>query len=319
MDATEAILTLSTPLDDDNHEIDIHWKDEDGRTLLFIACSAGKSDEARILLDKGFDVNCVDKFGNTLLHVSIQYADICRILVDRGVNFDSRNQLGYSPIMLACVFGSEEVVNLLLLADAKTTFVVANETALTIACKNNHLGIVESLLLHGDRDIHSNSNALCMMVHANNKEVAKVLLEFGYDPNFQLGRSDGCTLVVSACMLGNTEMVALLLQYGGRVNVSFRGTTLLHEMMSYGSIEIITLILDYGADVNSKNADGDTVLHISYRYRLDKVMLFLQYNPDLDETNCENMTVFDAAKDFDNEDIQKLIEESILYSGFLLK
>ena len=59
--------------------------------LLYDACEKGKVDVARLLLDKGAEVDRADKDGATPLYIACQqgHVDVARLLLERGAVVDS--------------------------------------------------------------------------------------------------------------------------------------------------------------------------------------------------------------------------------------
>ena len=63
---------------------------EDGRTPLHIACENGQVDAARLLLEKGAEVDRADKDGATPLFIACWngHVDVARLLLDNGAEVD---------------------------------------------------------------------------------------------------------------------------------------------------------------------------------------------------------------------------------------
>lgn len=64
------------------------------------------------ILQRGMDVNTVDKSGNSLLMLAIEKgnADLVRFLVAHRAKVNVRNQYGDTPLMLASLKGGRGVV-----------------------------------------------------------------------------------------------------------------------------------------------------------------------------------------------------------------
>ena len=90
----------------------INVKDTMGRTALSFACMKGRLDIIKLFLkDDLADINCPDNDGSTpLTHAALSgQPEIVKILVNvmvqYGMQIDSRNSLGYTPLLLACKYG----------------------------------------------------------------------------------------------------------------------------------------------------------------------------------------------------------------------
>ena len=87
-------------------------KDTMGRTALSFACMKGRLEIIKLFLkDDLADINCPDNDGNTpLTHAALSgQPEIVKMLVDvvvqYGMQIDTRNSLGYTPLLLACKYG----------------------------------------------------------------------------------------------------------------------------------------------------------------------------------------------------------------------
>src|SRR5262245_28033511 len=89
------------------------------------------------------------------------------------------------------------------------------------------------------------------------------LLQLGALPSWRdasLG-ADDVTALIAAANLGNTALIALLLQAGADVDTrSESGWTPLMRACDTGALEAAQLLLDAGADVNARNDEGYTAL-----------------------------------------------------------
>jgi hypothetical protein len=75
---------------------------------------------ARLLLQAGADVNCVNAFGNTTLHYAISngYEPLARLLLDAGANPSIAGNTGNTPMDIAFQRGSFKMTLMLLRAGA---------------------------------------------------------------------------------------------------------------------------------------------------------------------------------------------------------
>ncbi|KAF5901227.1 ankyrin repeat and SOCS box protein 4-like, partial [Clarias magur] len=104
---------------------------------------------------------------------------------------------------------------------------------------------------------------ICML--HNSVESALVLLQRGAAVN---RKPNGKTPLHVACELSHADCVALLLNWGAKINgMSLSGHTPLHYCITQESVECARQLILKGADVNrpSQNTDEDTPLHIAAR------------------------------------------------------
>jgi hypothetical protein len=87
-----------------------------GKTELHKAVTAGDMEKARVLLDKGANVNAKDKFGDTALHMAVSRGNIklAELLLEKGADTNASDARGETPLHDAVTDGSTEMVKLLL-------------------------------------------------------------------------------------------------------------------------------------------------------------------------------------------------------------
>ena len=160
---------------------------QDGATPLLIACENGHVDAARLLLDKGVDINRADKYGATplLAACSKGHVDAVRLLLDEGAEVDRSTEGGQTPLFIACYNGHVDAARLVLDKGAEVDR--ANEggvTPLWIACSEGHVNAARLLLKRGaevDRAIMDGMTPLWIACQEGYVDVARLLLEEGAD------------------------------------------------------------------------------------------------------------------------------------------
>ena len=94
----------------------IHFKTVKKRSLLHITCARGYLDMTKYLVECGLDVNTSDMYGVTPLHSACLngQAEIVRFLTqDVEANMQAQNAQGDTPLHFACSTGQVAVVRLL--------------------------------------------------------------------------------------------------------------------------------------------------------------------------------------------------------------
>ena len=87
------------------------------------AVRANDIEKVKALLDsKDVDVNAVNKFGQTALHIAASrgYQEIVKMLISSGANVNAKDEDGKTPLHLAAKKGQENAVRLLVAAHADT-------------------------------------------------------------------------------------------------------------------------------------------------------------------------------------------------------
>jgi len=273
----------------------LDWKDKEA--ALLIAAEQGCPEIAAEMLREEVNVNTLDAAGRTALHLAAaaqRVYTIDMLLRHRGEHYRAQSD-GYYPLHLAAAGGGYESVHAILHYGANldgVTFNAEREPAVLIATKAGHSETVElfdqigllstifELVVYGDIDgVKRRVNAkpelvletdgiretpLTKAVRSGQLEIARVLLDFGSQPNHH--GLEGHTPLVDAFLAGNMDMVTLLQERGADINI--RDTTYLteqtlHTIVRKGSVDLISKALELGAEVDGRNAQGETPLHIA--------------------------------------------------------
>jgi ankyrin repeat protein len=117
---------------------------------LMLAVEHAKEQVVELLVDKGAEIEAMDRDGNTALIKAAgdkRGVPTVQVLLERGANVHAKNHHGLTPLLAAVRCGSEEAVRLLL---EKTPDIEArtddDETALLVASKKGFKSIVAMLL-----------------------------------------------------------------------------------------------------------------------------------------------------------------------------
>lgn len=120
---------------------------------LLLAARYGRLESVSVLLDAGVDMNCVDQAGRTPIHLAAWFGhnEIAKLLISKGASIEQLDNLGRSPIHLAAWFGN--ILSLKAFIEGKKSIInlqdKAGNTALHLACLNNHKDVVSCLLNEG--------------------------------------------------------------------------------------------------------------------------------------------------------------------------
>ena len=116
--------------------------------------------------------------------------------------------------------------------------------------------------------------ALQRAVKHNSREMTKLLLQHGADPN--LGHGKYGNPLQTACKAGNIELVRLLLEYKADMNCPGHGhASALHAAAKADDEQVARILLDNGADVNIVDSHGwNPYLHALAYQSLDIVKFF---------------------------------------------
>jgi ankyrin repeat protein len=209
-------------------------------SMLFMALNSGNLAETRLLLDRGVDANTRDEKGSTALHISSDngYLELVRLLLQYGAEVDSRDNHGSTPLHLASAKGDHRVVSLLMEHGADVNALdKTNSTPLHLAFINQDLGIAAFLIKR-----RANVKVLDDRV-LDNKPLAPLHL---------------------ALSNGNTGLVDLLVRRG--IDVNGRDNNYmapLHLASAKGNHTAVESLIDHGAEVNALDNTNSTPLHLA--------------------------------------------------------
>ena len=247
-----------------------------GKPELASAIETKKFDEAIRMLGSEIDVNSAQADGMTALHWAVHHGEfaLAKLLVDKGANVEVKNRYGVTPLWLACQSGNEELVKLLLWSKANPNTALPNgETVLMTAARTGRVAPVKALIAAGaevNAREKKEQTALMWAAAAGNIEAVDELLNAQADLKATL--PSGFSALFFAVREGHTDVVLRLLNAGCDVNsvmstqsgLKFsRGklsTTPLILAVENGHFELGKALLDAGADPNAHPA-GYTALH----------------------------------------------------------
>src|SRR5262249_58893801 len=130
--------------------------------------AAKKGDIAAITaaLDAGANVNDFDVFATPLYYaVNRQHLDAAKLLIERGADVNAGTKTGDTPLMVAVARNRLEFITLLLAHGANPNSTVGNQTALHVAVKHGCLDCVKALVEAGADVNARTSDAIRTPIH----------------------------------------------------------------------------------------------------------------------------------------------------------
>ncbi|HMF00853.1 MAG TPA: ankyrin repeat domain-containing protein [Terriglobia bacterium] len=214
-----------------------------GLTALTLAGREGDIESARLLLDKGANVNQVTEYGWSplLTATNNRHYKLAEYLVERGADVNLANKGNWTPVYLATDNRNIEGGD----------FPVPKPDI-------DHLDYIKFLLEHGaDPNARARDNTLTRTIftmqwflesgatpfvrgaQSSDIELLKLLLKYGADP--LLGTDFGDTALTAAAGIGWVEGVT-------------------YEHSQQANVDTVKLLLELGLDPNAANQDGRTPL-----------------------------------------------------------
>ncbi len=283
------------------------WRDKKGETLLHYACADGKEKMLKLLLKYGANPNLqgTDEWNYTPIHWAAQKGnvEIIKLIANKSkikVNFDIKDKKGYTPLDRA--FQSKHY---------KTMQTLINSGAIDMPNVKNHIDIIrneydrknlDNLRIIFDSGIHpdlwksKNKETLlhCACI-SRQKEIVKLLLEKGADPNLQSADEYGYTPIHWAAQKGFVEILKILKSFNADFNIlDKRGINPLVSAYNENDLKTMKILLERGADPNLwKDTKGETLLHYACRKgKTEIIKLLLEYgaNPNLQSKDAFGYT-----------------------------
>ena len=250
----------------------------------------------RALLQQRVDVNASQPDGATALHWAAHWDDVetADLLLRAGAEVNVANELGVTPLDLACENRSFGMVSRFLQAGADTKAAAPTRPPVLMSCaRTGSVEAVKALLARGasvnQREPRLGQTALMWAVAGRHPGVVQVLLEAGADVHARsrvtrltVNRADpndtyrsvigevrrgGSTALLLAAREGDDESARLLLDRGANVNdIAPDGNSALVIAAHSNQAAVANLLLDRGADPNAIGA-GYTALHAAVTER----------------------------------------------------
>jgi ankyrin repeat protein len=302
--------------------------DETGRTPLHIAAALGLDRIAKLLLDKGADINALTPQRATPLHLSFtsDANPVAALLIERNANLalirpDGLSSLHYAAIRhfnnlikllqqhgvptdvyTAAARGDTKLLASLLQTDsslATSALPTNGYSALHFAAYATNSAATELLLRHRASPDSRDSNGLTALHwaaetdHTNN-----IVVLLAARPGLLESRTkEKQTPLHHAALTGTGPAAELLLARSADPNAhSATGLTPLHIAATRNATNVVARLLARSADVNARDAHGNTPLHLAAAYgAVGTVQLLLARKAQPSLKNLEGKTPLDIA------------------------
>ena len=209
-------------------------------------------------------MNAVQADGATALHWAAHWDDVplAEALVRAGASVNAANDLGVTPLALACSNGGSEMVKRLLQAGADPTVAPAGEPVLMTAARAGNADAVSALIAGGAKvdatDSARGQTALMWAIAHSHPDVVRVLIEHGANIHarsridqvvVQRGNRYGGVVSQQRAV---TERAVVTTPQGGSTPLLFAARS--------GDVASARLLVAAGADANETAPDGTSAL-----------------------------------------------------------
>eukprot|EP01087_Luapelamoeba_hula_P007331 TRINITY_DN1795_c0_g1_i1.p1 TRINITY_DN1795_c0_g1~~TRINITY_DN1795_c0_g1_i1.p1 ORF type:complete len:950 (-),score=192.96 TRINITY_DN1795_c0_g1_i1:151-3000(-) len=238
--------------------------------------------------------------GHTLcLAADEGHLSMVQMLLDHGVDIDSKNVYSDTALHTACLCGRQKVAEYLLDKGLDVNVCDAdNYTPLMSASKCGHLRLARVLVSRG-ADVNAKAKfgdtALILAAEYGHDQVVRYLLELGAEPNSE--NSAGNSAIIFAAENGHHHVVQLLLETKALVNeTNEQEWSALHYACDGGFINVVRMLLAHGANVDRRNDNRDTPLILAaLQGHKEVVQLLLEHNASTTIPSQEGVNPLHAA------------------------
>jgi len=277
-------------------------------TAIHAALYKGHLSIARLLIEKGADVNSRDNDNLTPLHIVAQRADASATKPDHSpplfmASNNGRDNRTSTPLHLASVTGSLDIVNLLIEYGADPNALDATQSSpLHLALVNENLDVVRLLIEHG-ADVNVPNDKKRTPLHlaavSGSSDVIELLLQKNAAVNTRDDRTS--TPLHLASVTGNSHIVKLLIGHEADLNaLDATQSAPLHLALVNENFDIVRLLIEHGADVNVPDHKKLTPLHLAAINGSSDVIvieLLLQMKADVNSQDDNKSTPLHLAAD----------------------
>ena len=145
---------------------------------IWIASKKGDKKTVMSLINKGADIDQVNKDGATPLYLASESGSIetARFLIDSKADLNKAEKKGYTPLLVASQKGNTEIVRLLIKNKVDINKATKKRvTPLFIATYNQHMPVIRLLVEAGaDLEIRNNYTGETALAYAKYKEYKKI-------------------------------------------------------------------------------------------------------------------------------------------------
>ena len=288
---------------------------------LQLACYQGNCEVVKLLLDKGANINELDKCGYTPLLRAIEKgnSELVTLLLDREADINQVKKNGETPLYRAVSQGNSEVVELLLDrgADVNKESKRTRETPLFKAAANDRADLVNTLL-NFRADVKQEWKGKQALKDALKNAVTnsdlKTIEKFAKQNIGWLSLpldKRAYTVMHHAAQIGNVTMLNALLKYEIDVNTaSDKKYTPLILAANNGHNEVVVQLLASGANVNTPSLYGNNALfYASHANHVEVVKTLLANDANANQINKEGETALGIAA---TKGYTKIVEELLL-------
>ncbi|MBR4309711.1 MAG: ankyrin repeat domain-containing protein, partial [Akkermansia sp.] len=232
-----------------------------------------------------------------------------RELLAQGADIETRDEDGWTPLMLALAAYERYTAALLVELGANTHATTPDDRTVTmLAAEENLLDLLPADGLDVAAQDDEGDNALMFAANNGRDKAVRLLLKLGAPANTQ--NHDGWTALYHAASKGRAGCVAALLQGGADPNIAEFdfGMTPLQVAIATGHTECVLLLLEGGATVQRRDAAGKSPLYDAVdEGNAEATRLLLEAAPHMPQ-EMRDEALFNSAEEGKTECLRLLVQ-----------
>ena len=291
---------------------DVNREDEKEKTPLHYAAQTGKMEVVQLLVEAGADVNAgKNDWPPLCVAVENNHIAVAEYLIAHGADVNPDND--WTPLQEAPYSSSVEMVELLIAKGADINAGEGEWTALHGAAGQGRRDIAELLILKGS-DVNAKDkrghSPLYYAIQKGDSDMKKLLIAKGAD--IEMKPPEGLTLLHYVASEGHRDIAELLLTKGAKVDEkdAVYEFTALHYAARFGHKDIAEFLIANGADINAKDKWDYQPIHVAAHHdRTDVVELLISKGADINAKTSLGQTPIQLAQERMNTKTVELLRK----------
>jgi len=245
---------------------------------IFDAVRKGDLAKVKELVEKDPQlVKARDRNQTTPLHIAADMNNeaISKFLIEKGADLNAVNRNYCTPLFYAGL----DVVKILVEKGANINFDSTALSALDWAAMRNKNEVVDYLIDHGAKlpaiETNRAKNSLARMLKLGNVKYLEKFLQQGLSPLYE--SESKSTLLHFAAESNSTELVNRIIDLGAPLNkTNLYGWTPLHSAAYRANKSIVELLIQKGLDKNLRTIDGSSPYNLAVEAKKDDIINYLK-------------------------------------------
>lgn len=268
--------------------------DENGNTALLLALDALKDapekalEMTEALIQRHADVNATDRWQRSPLHLAAQhdFEPVARLLVQKGANINALNSDGATPLFVSLgspyfIMGSSKnefhrSKTFEYLVRLDQNFQVKNRRGRTLLHQVCHPGYINILFDKNtpkyEQDSDGETPLFFALEHCPPESVA-VYFQHGFDVKSTGVEGKTVTLAALNNAYFRNEMLEFVIEQGANVTQQDSlGRSAIHQAAAH-SPQILDVVIQHGGDINARTKTNATPLHVAASLNISRLIL----------------------------------------------